>query len=82
MRCTQPPDDDGATEVVTLRVGVAVVEDDRGVVDALRGIRETEDAEVPSEADDAVPTPCVLPFEEHPASTKPETAQALTARMN
>ena len=79
MRCTQLPAGDGATEVGRLVVGVDVDETDGGFVGAglLLAIREEDGAVV-----DAVPAPCVLPPEEHPARTNPETAQALTARMN
>ncbi|MFC6708088.1 hypothetical protein [Flexivirga alba] len=63
-------------------VGVAVEEDDRGVVEAevLLAIREEDGAE--AGVDDVVLEPCVLPPEEHPARTNPAAAQALTARTN
>lgn len=84
MRCTQLPDGDGATEVVPLLLAFAVEEGERVVedVDVPLGILGVDVADVLVAVEDAEPSPCVLPPEEHPARTNPETAHTLAARTN
>lgn len=50
-----------------------------GVEEDLLGIRAADVADEP--VDEGEPPPCVVPPEEHPATTNPDTTHTLAARM-
>jgi hypothetical protein len=84
VRCTQLLDGDGATEVVPRLLGFVAEEGECVVedVEVLLGIRDVDLEDVREAVEDAEPSPCVVPLDEHPARANPATAQTLAARTN